>query len=236
MSKQPRLEGWLWLQRWLGIGPLTVFAGYHLWVHWPALFGRDAWLYRAQTYSLGVRLGSVVLLLLVAHAVLGVTRALRTGRASTEQNHEVAPGAVLQWVSGALLAVFVVYHLTHVWPRPDGVGATLERSYQKLWGLLGQPVVLASYVLGCGVLACHLALGFVRALEPRLPDRLRSPLRYAVGILGFVLFVSYLQLVARFAAGAPFLPYAQLERDSPAAFLLQSPHASDARGSDQHVS
>jgi hypothetical protein len=35
------------------------------------------------------------------------------------------------------------------------------------------------------------------------------PFRYAAGFSGFVLFVLYLQLVGRFAAGEPMLPSAR---------------------------
>jgi len=189
---------WLHLQRALGLGPLALYAIFHLWTHWPALVGRDAWLARAQAYAPGPWLGGVALALFATHAALGVARARR--------DHHEAAGSTRRFQAGTglMIAAFTIYHLTHVWPA-----AELDRSYERLWQWLGQPLTLGVYVLGCAALAGHLAHGLYLRLAPRVPGAVQPPLRYVAGLAGFVLFVLYLQLVGRFAAGEPMLPSAR---------------------------
>jgi len=243
---------WLHMQRALGFGPLALYALFHLWTHWPALFGREAWLARAERYALGPGWGALVLMVFAAHAALGVLRVRRAAPALVS-----AGGRRFQLITGMLIAGFVGLHLFQVWPSGDGMSAAPDRSYERLWELLGHPLVLGIYVLGCGALAGHLAHGVYTWLAPRLPAPLRAPFRYAAGLSGFVLFVLYLQLVGRFAAGEPMLPsarptpahayFAQLGSEMGAGratkhcrhvfqpCALQSQHAAHAGRSRQHV-
>ena len=87
------------------------------------------------------------------------------------------------------------------------------RSYERLWELLGQPLWLVVYVVGCAALACHAAHGLFGVLELRASQPWRVALRYGAGVAAFVLFVVYLQLVGRFAVGEPMLPMAAAQRD-----------------------
>lgn len=207
-DETPRTPGWLQLQRALGLGPLALYALFHLWTHWPALLGREAWVERAQQYALGPAWGALALGLFALHALLGGLR-MRRGLAAGAS----AGGQLFQVSTGVLIAAFLVLHVSHVWPTGHGDSAASDRSYERLWQLLGHPLMLGAYVLGCAALAGHLAHGIYLWLVSRMPAPLRVPLRYAAGVSGFVLFVLYLQLVGRFAAGEPMLPSA---RPSPA--------------------
>jgi len=224
-SLQSLLDRLVRLQRALGLWPLWVFAAFHMWVHWPALLGRDAWLARAQVYSPGALAGWTVVALIALYVALGVVRAARawrlpasveTGQSSdtrdtSDTSGRAAARDVFQGITGACIALFVAYHISQVWPKPAGVHATLETTYQRLWEQLGRTGPLVLYVLGCGALALHLAVGAWRALEQRMalvsrvPKAWRMALGILVGVLGLWVFVSYLQLVARFATGVPLL-------------------------------
>lgn len=206
MSEHPpsvpvRLARWLTLQRALGYGPLLLYSVYHLWAQWPALYGRDAWVERAQRHGIGAALGALVIVSFLVHAVIGVYRSLRAPDTRIERSRRW-----FQLSTGLTIAGFTIYHLSHVWPRADGSAATLERSHERLWELLGQPVVLTIYVLGCSALAGHAAHALALLLEPYVPTRSRTALRLLAGLSGFVLFGLYLQLIGQYAAGEPMLP------------------------------
>lgn len=208
------------IQRALGLGPLALYACFHLWTHWPALAGREAWLARAAHYAPGPGLAAGVLALFAIHAALGLVRARR----------EPASGArSFQLATGLSIAAFIAFHLTQVWPASQGSAVTPERSYERLWEQLGQPLVLGVYVLGCAALAAHLAHGLYLQLAPHVPQRREAPLRYAAGLSGFVLFVLYLQLIGRFAAGEPMLPSARPVTDPAAYVAVAHPQLATAR-------
>jgi succinate dehydrogenase hydrophobic anchor subunit len=195
------LARWLTLQRALGYGPLLLYSVYHLWAQWPALYGRDAWLERAQRHGIGSVLGGLVVASFLVHAGVGLYRSLRAPDTRIERSRRW-----FQLTTGLTIAGFLVYHLSHVWPRPDGAFATLERSHERLWELLGQPLVLVIYVLGCSALAAHGAHALALLIEPYVPARSRVLLRLLAGLSGFVLFALYLQLIGQYAAGEPMLP------------------------------
>jgi succinate dehydrogenase hydrophobic anchor subunit len=178
-----------------------LYSVYHLWSQWPALYGRAAWLERAQRHGLGSVLGGLVVGSFLAHAGIGLYRSLREPDTRIERSRRW-----FQLTTGLTIALFLIYHLSHVWPRPDGAVATLERSHERLWELLGQPLVLAIYVLGCSALAAHAAHALALLVEPYVPARSRLLLRVLAGLSGFVLFALYLQLIGQYAAGEPMLP------------------------------
>jgi succinate dehydrogenase hydrophobic anchor subunit len=200
-SVPARLARWLTLQRALGYGPLLLYSVYHLWAQWPALYGRAAWLAHAQRHGIGGVLGGLVIASFLVHAGIGLYRSLRAPDTQIARSRRW-----FQLLTGLTIAGFTIYHLTHVWPRPDGSVATLERSHERLWELLGQPVVLTIYVLGCSALAGHAAHALALLLEPHVPARSRTMLRLLAGLSGFVLFGLYLQLIGQYAAGEPMLP------------------------------
>jgi succinate dehydrogenase hydrophobic anchor subunit len=199
MNDRPAPPKWVRAQQAGGL-LLAVFAVFHAWMQWPALFGRDAWLARAQHYAPGMVGTAIVLALFAGHGLLGAARA-RAGRLRE-------PHARFQAVTGAVLLAFVIAHVLQVWPRSEGETANLLRSYERLWEALGQPLWLVVYVVGCAALACHAAHGLFGVLELRASQTLRVALRYAAGAAAFVMFVLYLQLVGRFAVGEPMLPMA----------------------------
>jgi succinate dehydrogenase / fumarate reductase cytochrome b subunit len=201
---------WVRLQRAIGLVPLSLFAVFHLWLNWPALTHRDAWLASVRAHALGTGIRYCVLALFGLHVVLGFVRAWRR-RASS-----VGPSlgrARFQALSGTLLLAFLLYHLSHVWPVASSAAyAAVTDSYQQLWQLLGRPLPLTLYVFGCGALAFHLAHGWASAIEVEASSvALRGTVRYVAGALGLVLFVLYMQLVGRFALGEAVVPMERAE-------------------------
>src|ERR1700742_4484552 len=179
------------LQRALGL-VLAVFAAFHVWVQWPALVSRDAWLERVREHGIGMGVGCVLVALFALHGVLGVVRVQRARAAG-----EWSARPRFQASMGGLLLLFLIHHLSHVWPLPDASDASWLGSYERLWSLLGRPFNLVSYVLGCGALACHVTHGLVSMLQPRVPAAMRTLFHYAAGVSAFALFVLYMQLVGR---------------------------------------
>jgi hypothetical protein len=192
---------WIRLQQAIGLLPLTLFAGFHLWLNWPALAGRNAWLARVRGHALGTTLSACVLGLFALHALLGLGRVLRSRRLPKDGRARFQA-----WMGGVLL-FFLIYHLTHVWSLDGGAHAALSDSYQRLWQLLGRPLPLIVYVSGCAALAFHLAHGWLRALEGFLPAASRAVLQYGAGLAGLAVFILYLQLLGWFALGQALFPF-----------------------------
>ena len=202
-SVAPNKQRWIFgLQRALGLGPLSLYAAYHLWLNWPALAGREAWLMRVRTRGLGVWLGAGVLVIFGLHAALGVWRTAGP-RADASKIGRFQP------LTGVVLLLFLLYHVPQVWPPPFGAHTTVSAAYEQLWLLLGTPLALGIYVLGSAALAFHLANGWVSALDIRMPHALRGLTRYAAGAAGCALFLLYLQLVGWFALGETVIPMPQ---------------------------
>ncbi|HEY2734435.1 MAG TPA: hypothetical protein VGI70_10650 [Polyangiales bacterium] len=195
-----RESWWVRLQQLIGLLPLTLFAGFHLWMNWAALAGRDVWLDRVRAYALARPIGEALLALFGLHALLGLVRVLRRQRAPRDGR------AGFQAFTGGALAFFLAYHLTHVWPRAGVAHSAFTDSYERLWQLLGRPIPLTVYMLGSAALAFHLAHGWTRVIEAYLPRMLRSLAQYAAGVAGLALFFFYLQLVGWFALGEAVIP------------------------------
>jgi succinate dehydrogenase/fumarate reductase cytochrome b subunit len=201
-TDEARIPWWIRLQQAIGLLPLTLFAGFHVWLNWPALSGRSAWLERVRGHALSTALVACVLGSFALHAVLGLARALRGQRMPKDAR------ASFQGFTGGLLLFFLAYHLTHVWTPSAGAHAALSDSYERLWQLLGRPIPLVVYVLGSAALSFHLAHGWSRMLEASLPRALRSVSQYTAGIAGLAMFVLYLQLLGWFALGEAVFPFA----------------------------
>ena len=212
-----RTPGWIRLQRAIGLGPLSLFAVYHLWQNWPALEGREAWTARAHPSALGRGLGISVLALLAVHAAVGVVRwARQRGTAPSQApGQDAAHGAGrarFQVVTGALLLVFVVYHVLQVWPAgASAAHAAAYDGYELMWQRMGRPLHLLCYVLGTAALAFHLGHGWARSFEAKPGHGVRMSVRYVAGIAGLLLFVLYIQLVGRFALGEAVVPLEKAE-------------------------
>jgi succinate dehydrogenase hydrophobic anchor subunit len=221
MSLRPTDEAhsawWIRLQQAIGLLPLTLFAGFHLWLNWPALAGRSVWLERVRSHALGTKLLACVVGLFALHALLGLGRVLRRQRLPKDGR------ASFQAVMGGVLLFFLVYHVTHVWSPNAGAHASLTDSYQRLWQLLGRPIPLIVYVSGCAALAFHLAHGWVRALESYVPTALRAALQYGAGFVGLAVFILYLQLVGWFALGQALFPFVAPEHTAQAGAEREGP-------------
>jgi hypothetical protein len=205
---------WIRSQRAIGLVPLSLFAVFHLWSNWPALTSREAWLARLREHAFGTGWRWCVLALLGVHVALGLARAWRRQSAAVGASHGRAR---FQGLTGALLLVFVGYHLCHVWPAASAAAyASPGDGYQQLWLMLGRPLPLALYVLGSSALAFHLAHGWASSIEAEASSAaFRVAARYLAGATGLVLFVLYIQLVGRFALGEAVLPVEKLATHAP---------------------
>lgn len=195
-----------WLRRaqsGLGLGPLALYALYHLICHWPALTAREAWVERVRTMHTGRVLSALLLLALIAHAVLGLRRLLHASR--RRGGAARPPLMLMQALTGLLLAGFIAYHVATL-PTVSGAHATLRDAYDELWMTLGKPLPLFMYVTGVSALAFHLGLGLVQALQRARPDLPVRALRFIVGAFALALWLAYLQLVAHFALGEALVP------------------------------
>ena len=185
-------------RRWhTGLGVvLGVYVCLHAFRELAALDSREAWLERGQRVGLGPGLGLVVVALFVAYAFFRV-RSWRQSERGLVDN--------FQLVTGALVGAFLVGHLLQVAPFALLTGSRAYTNaldpYDRLWTGLGQPAALLAYIVGATALAFHFGTGLVL----RAPSRPRA-LRYVAGLGGLLLWLAYLQVVARFAIGEGLIP------------------------------
>ncbi len=207
ISEQAR-KPWQRVQSWLGVGPLLAFACFHLWQLWPALEARELWVDRARSSALG----SVLLALLaggmVAHAVLGMRSVAAQRRAGLGASQSNDPLLRFRLVTGVLLLSFVAYHMVQLWPEA-GAHSTVRAAYDTLWTTLGRPGPLIAYVVGATALAFHVGTSLARVAERLRPRSRPVALRYLAGLCGLLLWLGYLQVVARFAIGEGLIPTAR---------------------------
>jgi succinate dehydrogenase/fumarate reductase cytochrome b subunit len=197
------------LHSFLGV-VLSVYLLVHVYEHWPALQGREAWVTRAlHSLSYGLALG-LVLPLLVAHAALGWLRFWGLGPSAGPTTR--AAGANergllrLQAASGALVFMFVAYHVASFWSLERGPNSDERAPYALLWRTLGEPFVLALYLAGSAATCFHMAHGLLRlflALGFGRSARALLALRLLAGAFGFLVFGLLLDLIGHFALGAP---------------------------------
>lgn len=211
-TKRPARRVWERLQLWLGVGPLLAYACFHLWQLWPALAGRELWVDRARSSQLSTTV--LVLLALAAgmHAALGVLRFSAPRRAGSEVVQPSIQLRGFQLFTGVLLMGFVVYHVWQLWPdlsREPGPHATVRSAYDTLWTTLGLPLPLTIYVVGTTALAFHVGTALARLCDRLRPGAPPAALRYLAGLCGLLLWLGYLQLVARFAIGEGLIPTAR---------------------------
>ncbi len=181
------------MHSWLG-ALLGAYACFHLFRQWPALESREAWFERGQHYGLGPLLGSLVVLGFIVYAFLGL-RLWRARRATGD-----APG-VFPLVTGSLVLGFLVFHLLQVRLGPSGPHENALAAYQRLWSGLGHIGPLLAYIAGVTALAFHMAMALLRGI----PSDARA-LRAGVLVAAVLLWLGYLQVVARFAVGESLIP------------------------------
>ncbi|MCC6874013.1 MAG: hypothetical protein IT378_06870 [Sandaracinaceae bacterium] len=191
------------LRRWvahsvLGVVPILLWAGFHLWEQWAAFFGRDAFVSRLAATSrspTGVALQVVILIAIAAFAYLELT--LRRSAepeplalALAERPEAARRLARLARVGTWALLAFVAYHaLWLAMPRLAG-GDALE-AWLRL-RQLGSWSHAALHAIGLTGLAIHLwtalprmaiALGWAQSPETRRGARVSALLVAALFLL-----------------------------------------------------
>jgi succinate dehydrogenase / fumarate reductase cytochrome b subunit len=192
------------LRPWLGVVPLGMFAVFHLWVVYPAVHSRDAWIERAATFRLGRAGWALAVALLVLHfALSGYNLHLRRrkrGRDAAARD----PWLGFEALVLALFAGFVALHVSAL-GLPVAAGAVgAAAAYDVLWATLGTPVQLCVYAVGLTAFAFHLGLGLVHALQAQLGSARVA--RYLAGGLAFFLWLSFAQVFGRLATGESLVP------------------------------
>jgi succinate dehydrogenase hydrophobic anchor subunit len=187
----------------LGVGLLGGFLLYHLAQLWPMLESREAWV-EASVEREGHRmLTGWVLVVLVVHGVLGAMRMARVKGAELSRDERAM--RLIQAISGVLIAVFVVYHVAHLWGLDEPPHGSVRATYDTLWSSLGRPLQMGVYLLGVSLACFHFAHGLSRvglgwsAAPPSNARRL--VVRVLAGAFGFGLWALWLQVLAHFVIG-----------------------------------
>lgn len=183
---------------------LGVYTVFHLWQQWPALLGRDAWLDRARDAGLPSALKWLLLAVALGHVLLGATR-LRAGAHPADAT-ATAGLRRLQLFLGALVLGFLAVHVPLV-QRTPGPASAMTDIYARLTDQLGHPGTLIVHLIGITAVCGHLGLGLSRAA---VTFGLAKDLRvsgYVAGLLVAVMLYGWLQLLAWYAIGEPFMPF-----------------------------
>lgn len=193
------------VQSLLGVVPLGSYLIWHLYDHWPALSGKEAWVTRAARHS--SQLGPLLVLCsaLAVHVALAVLRARRQNPPG-----DPPPLRKVQLVTGLITVAFTVYHVLQVWSAGAGPHTSVRDPYDTLWQQAGRPLVLVMYLLGISAAWFHFAQGLSRL--PFTWGAAATPLRVLwarllAGAFGFVMWALMLQLLAHFALGRPLLAF-----------------------------
>lgn len=185
---------------------LGAYVVHHLWMQWPALDGRDAWLVRARfgTFAWEVAL---VGLLLAAHAALG---AMRVRHPPPGESPDARGLRRLQALTGAVVLAFLAYHVVQVGAFSSGPHAHALSAYGTLRRDLGRPFDLVAYIVGISCVCFHVGHGLVRVALGwnivRSAGSIRVA-RFAAGLAGFVLWLALVHVLGAFAIGEGLLPF-----------------------------
>ncbi len=219
------------LRRVHGLTGVIVLGGYcvfHVVQGWSVFVARELWVHRVSNFELANAATIIVLIGLGAHACSGalLARAGADDPVATIEP-EAAPGLRrLQQVSGAVLLVFMLLHLVHLWPltRHDPVLARDGYEALRLW--LETPSGLAVYVIATTALAFHLGHGLSRVSVSlglvTTAGGLRAA-RYVSGGLAIVGWLLVLHWVGHFANGVGLWPITGEEDAMPADLPLDAP-------------
>ena len=189
---------------WLGVVPLALFAGFHAWVCYPALYSEEAWLERAARVRLDTIGWCVALALLFVHVAFATLDLLRRLRARRQGPTPHADWLGFEACMLVLLSAFVVHHVLMLGVRAGEAGVAAAMAYDMLWATLGTPFQLCVYALGITALAFHIGLGLARAFELHLG--MRNAGRYVAGAVAFALWLSFAQVLGRFSTGESLVP------------------------------
>jgi succinate dehydrogenase / fumarate reductase cytochrome b subunit len=191
------------VQSLLGIVPLGGYVIYHLVRQWPAVHGREAWLYETARHPTPTFVIALLGVLAAAHAALGIARVKRDRPIGADLSLPL-----VQAGTGVIIVAFVGYHVSQVWSPGQGPHAGALDVYDILWQSAGQPLPLLIYLIGITATYHHLALGASRALHTfGLVSAPRGILyaRVVCGTIALVLWGLSLHLLAHYALGAPLL-------------------------------
>lgn len=193
------------LRVWLGIAPLAAYAAFHAWVSYPALYSADAWLERAGRFRLGPAGWSLALVLLAAHIVTSAVDLVRRRRARAQgPARSPDPWLGLEAFLLVLFTAFVTHHVASLGVRVTDTAPAALAAYDVLWTTLGTWFEVIAYALGITALAFHVGLGLARALDALLGMPRGS--RYAAGLVAFLLWLAFAQVLGRFATGESLVP------------------------------
>jgi succinate dehydrogenase / fumarate reductase, cytochrome b subunit len=162
------MPAWQRVHAWTGAVPLAGFLLVHLLAQAPALWGQHAYagtVGRVPQPWLAVLEVVLVYVPLLLHAGLGVRRALRARGPVAGR----PPGELVQWLSAAVLLVFLMLHVWQFRVRTWLGVITAADYYPELcaslsstaWG--GVPLVAMGYLCGVTAAAVHGANGVYRA-------------------------------------------------------------------------
>jgi succinate dehydrogenase/fumarate reductase cytochrome b subunit (b558 family) len=195
-----------WVHSLAGLIPAAFFIPLHLWNHWAALAGRQAWVVRERALgtALPVALGVGLAASLLVHV------ALWPRGAETRPLHLLGSGSLRQFqrFSGIVALLFISYHFFHLAPATVGSDIFAAGSYDILWDSLGEPINLGIYLFGIWTLYFHLGHGLCRAAVTF--DLVSSPrgalaLRWTSASLVLLLWAITVQLVSYFATGTALI-------------------------------
>lgn len=186
---------------------LTALLGLHVYWLWPLLADREAWVLAVVQRSVSRPLVvALVLLPMLLHVGLGAVRSRRAERAAAQ------PSRGLWWMqagTGALLLLFLAYHLSQVWSTGLGPHASPRDGYAVLFRDLGRPVDLGVYLVGVSVTCFHAGHGLARAAGTfGLARSARGVLaaRVVAGAVAFALWGCSLQVLGHFVLGQRLVP------------------------------
>jgi succinate dehydrogenase/fumarate reductase cytochrome b subunit len=183
---------------------LGLYTVFHLWQQWPALLGRDAWLERARHAGLPGTLKALLIAVLLGHVLLGAIR-LKAGAHPADETR-AAGLRRLQLFLGALVLLFLAVHVPLVHWTP-GPASTITDVYARLTAQLGRPGMLAVHLVGVTAVCAHLGLGLSRAVVTFGAPKSSRINGYVAGALAAVVLFGWLQVLAWYAIGAPFMPF-----------------------------
>jgi succinate dehydrogenase/fumarate reductase cytochrome b subunit len=185
-------------------GLLGVYTVFHLWQQWPALLGRDAWLERAQVAGLPGALKGLLVAVALGHVLLGAIR-LRAGVHPADETR-AAGLRRLQLFLGALVLMFLAVHVPLVQWSP-GPASAITDVYARLTDQLGRPSMFAVHLVGVTAVCAHLGLGLSRAMVTFGAAKDTRAFGYVAGGLAALVLFGWLQVLAWYAIGEPFMPF-----------------------------
>lgn len=187
-----------------GLVPLALYVPLHLRETTAATGGREAFVLvtfggHGSTTVIAIETAVVVLPLLL-HAALGLTKIWRGRRTYASASYPSLGSRRLQWLTGLVLLVFLATHLAQCWvSKVDGSGAFA--SYEALRTGVASYAMVAFYVAGISSLALHLGQGLVAAYRSFGARRGLWAVRIGAGTLAFVVWLGFVNGLSHFAGG-----------------------------------